>query len=142
MLIIGTDLFTVWKAMELPLKLNPVKERRVKHSVGCRCELCGEEYPSDLLEIHLLPQDGRRVRPAPDLQREILVLCPRCHREIHDCGVPRADQKTLVRSRPAGVRKDIRAILGYNPKPYTPPESDLAAIYEQAHQLSSLFRVV
>lgn len=128
--------------MELPLKLNPVKERRVKRSVGCRCELCGEAFPADLLEIHLLPGDGRRVKPGPDLQREILVLCPRCHREIHEFRVPRADQKTIVRSRPAGIRREIRAILGYNPKPYTPPDVDLAAVYEEAHQLSSLFRVV
>jgi hypothetical protein len=128
--------------MELPLKLNPVKERRVKHSVGCRCELCGEEYPSAILEIHLLPGDGKRVRPGPDLQREILVLCPRCHWEVHDCEVPRADQKTLVRSRPARVRMEIRAILGYHPKPYNPPDVDLASVYEEAHQLSSLFRVV
>jgi hypothetical protein len=124
--------------MELPLKLNPVKERRVKHSVGCRCELCGEEYPSAILEIHLLPGDGRRVRPGPDLQREILVLCPCCHRDIHEVCPPRTDQKILVRSRPAGVRREIRAILGYTPKPYTPPEADLAAIYEEAHQLSSI----
>jgi hypothetical protein len=123
--------------MELPLKVNPVKERRVKRSVGCRCELCGEEYPSDLLEIHLLPGDGRRVRPGLDLQREILVLCRRCHREIHAFRLPRADQKTLVRSRPAGARREIRAILGYTPKPYTPPEVDLAAIYDETRQLSS-----
>jgi hypothetical protein len=129
-------------AMEPPLNLNPVKERRVKRAAGLRCELCGGTYPSDLLEIHLLPGNGRRVNPGPDLQREILVLCHRCHREIHESRVSRADQKTLVRSRTAGVRKEIRAILGYHPKPYTPPEADLAAVYEEAHQLSSLFRVV
>jgi len=128
--------------MELHLKLNPMKERKVKRSVGCRCELCGEAYPSDVLEIHLLPGDGKRVKPGPDLQREILVLCPGCHRGIHEFRVPRADQKTLVRSRPASVRKEIRTILGYNPRPYTPPDVDLAAVYEEAHQLSSLFRVV
>jgi hypothetical protein len=124
------------------LKLSPVKERRVKYSVGCRCELCGGAYPSDLLEIHLLPRTGRVGKPGPDLQREILVLCPRCHREIHESRVSRADQKTLVRSRPARIRREIRAILGYNPKPYIPPDVDLAAVYEEAHQLSSLFRVV
>lgn len=130
--------------MGLPraLKLSAVKERRVKRAVGLCCELCGGAYPTDLLEIHHLPQDGRRVRPGPDLQREILVLCPRCHREIHESRVSRADQKILVRSRPAGVRKEIRTILGYHPKPYIPPETDLAAVYEAAHQLSSLFRVV
>jgi hypothetical protein len=124
--------------MELVLKPNPVKERRVKRSVGCRCELCGEAYASDLLEIHLLPGEGRRVRPGPDLQREILVLCARCHREIHEFRIPRADQKTLVRSRPAGVRREIRAILGYNPKPYAPPEVDLAAVYTDACQISGV----
>jgi hypothetical protein len=125
--------------MELPLNLNPVKERRVKHSVGCICELCGGAYPSDLLEIHLLPGDRRRVKPGTDLQREILVLCPRCHREIHKFRLPRADQKTLVRSRPAGVRREIRAILGYTPRPYTPPDADLAAVFEETRQFSTLF---
>jgi hypothetical protein len=122
--------------------LPPVKSKKVKLAAGSRCELCGEAYPPVLLEIHLLPGDGKRARQGPDLQREILVLCPGCHREIHDCRVPRADQKTLVRSRPSQVRREIRAILGFQPGPYTPPESDLAEIYEQAHQLSSLFRVV
>jgi len=125
--------------MELPLKLNPMKERRVKCSVGCRCELCGEAYPSDLLELHLLPGDGRQIKHGPDLQREILVLCPRCHGDLHEFRLPRVDQKGLVRSRPAGVRKEIRAILGYNPKPYTPPDADLAAVYEEIRQFSSLF---
>ena len=125
--------------MELPVQLNPARERRVKRSAGCSCELCGGKAPADLLEIHLLPQDGRRARPGPDLQREILVLCPRCHREIHGSGLPRADQKILVRSRPAGVRKEIRAILGYNPAPYTPPETDLAAVYDETRQISSIF---
>jgi hypothetical protein len=129
-------------AGELFLKLNPVEDRRVKHAVGLRCELCGDACRADLLEIHLLPGDGRQVKPGPDLQREILVLCPRCHREIHESRVSRADQKTLVRSRTAGARKEIRAILGYHPMPYTPPDVDLSAVYEEAHQLSSLFRVV
>ena len=125
--------------MGLPvsLKLNSVKERRVKRAVGLRCELCGGAYPSDLLEIHLLPPDGRRARPGPDLQREILVFCPSCHREIHEHRVPRADQKTLVRSRSGRVRREIRAILGYNPEPYTPPEVDLAAVYDEIRQLPS-----
>ena len=116
-----------------------MKERRLKSSVGCCCELCGEAYPSDLLEIHLLPGARNQREPGPDLQREILVLCPRCHLQIHEFRLPRADQKILVRSRPAEVRKRIRAILGYHPKPYTPPESDLAAVYEEIRQFSTLF---
>jgi hypothetical protein len=135
MLIIVTAQGSVRMARELPLKLNPAKERTVKHSVGCLCELCGEPYPSDLLEIHLLPH-GRRGRPGPDLQREILVLCPGCHREIHEVGLPRADQKDLVRSRSAGARRMIRAVLGYIPKPYTPPGVDLAAVFTDACQIS------
>ena len=123
--------------MELSLKLNPVKELRVKLAAGSRCELCWEAYPSHLLEIHLLPMAGRHVRQGPDLQREILVLCPRCHRHVHAFDPDRADQKTLVRSRPTAVRKEIRAILGYTPSPYTPPEVDLAAVYEETRQLLS-----
>lgn len=122
--------------MEPALKLNQVKERQVKHAVGLRCELCGDAFPADLLEIHLLPMDGRPVNPGPDLQREILVLCSRCHRDVHEFGLPRADQKNLVRSRAAGVRREIRLILGYCPGPYIPPEVDLAALYEETRQLS------
>ena len=122
---------------ELLLKLNPARQRRVKRSVGCRCELCGGAYPADLLEIHLLPGVRCRIEPGPDLQREILVLCPRCHREVHEFRIDRADQKTLVRSRAARARGEIRAILGDRPRPYTPPDVDLAAVYEEARQLSS-----
>lgn len=121
--------------MELSL-VNPVKERRVKQAVRLCCELCGGAFPADILELHLLPQDGAGVAPGPDLQRELLVLCPRCHREIHSCRTPRADQKQLVRARPAGARKEIRLILGWFPKPYTPPDVDLAALYEETRQLS------
>jgi hypothetical protein len=123
--------------MELPLKLGLVKERKVKHSLGSRCELCGDAHPTSILEIHLIPCGGTPVKPGPDLQREILVLCPRCHRELHAFGTPRADQKDLVRARPAGARREIRAILGHQPEPYTPPEVDLAALYEETRQLSS-----
>jgi len=123
-------------ATELPLRLNLAKERAVKRAAGLRCELCGGEFPSFLLEIHLLPPGGGVIEPGPDLQREILVLCARCHRDVHACRLPRADQKELVRSRRAGVRREIRTILGYNPMPYTPPDVDLAAIYEETRQLS------
>ena len=120
-----------------PLEMGPVRERNVKRSVGLACELCGGAYPADLLEIHLLPGGGNRADPGPDLQREILVLCARCHREIHGLGIPRADQKTLVRSRAAGVRREIRKILGHRPRPYVPPEADLASVYDEILQLSS-----
>ena len=65
------------------------------------------------------------------------MLCPRCHGEIHWFRLPPADQKILVRSRSAGVRRAIRAILGSAPRPYTPPEVDLAAVYEGIRDLSS-----
>jgi hypothetical protein len=120
-----------------PPGLSPAREQRVKRAAGLHCELCGGAYPADLLEIHLLPGEGWRVDPGPDLQREILVLCPRCHRDVHASRLPRADQKTLVRSRPAATRREIRAILGYAPAPYTPPEADLAAIYDETRQLAS-----
>jgi hypothetical protein len=123
--------------------LPPVKAKRVKLAAGARCEICDGEFPLSILEIHLILQEGgRRTRGGPDLQREILILCPACHREIHTYRIPRADQKILVRSRQPGVRREMRRILGYKPKPYSPPEVDLAAVYEEAHQLSSLFRVV
>jgi hypothetical protein len=123
--------------------LPPVKAKRVKLAAGARCEICDGEYRLSILEIHLIPQEGgRRVRTGLDLQREILILCPACHREIHAFQIPRADQKILVRVRPSGVRREIRRVLGYKPEPYSPPEVDLAVVYEEAHQLSSLFRVV
>ena len=37
------------------------------------------------------------------------------------------------------ARREIRRILGYIPKPYTPPEADLAAVYEEVRQFSTLF---
>jgi hypothetical protein len=123
--------------------LNPVKARRVKLAAGARCEICEGEFPLSLLEIHLIPREGgKRTRDGPDLQREILILCAACHREIHTYRIPRAAQKILVRFRPPGVRREMRRILGYTPKPYTPPDVDLAAVYEEAHQLSGLFRVI
>ena len=124
--------------MELPPGLNPVMERRVKRATGLRCELCGGAYPADILEIHLIPQASGRSSPGPDLQREILVLCPRCHREVRTFRPTRADQKALVRCRQAAVRGEMRAILGYAPRPYTPPDADLAAVYEEIREIPCL----
>ena len=138
----GTDFSVNRMGFQEP-DLPSVKAKRVKLAAGSRCEICTGEFPLSILEIHLIPGKGEReASTGPDLQREILILCPACHREIHAFHIPRADQKILVRSRPSGVRREIRRVLGYQPKPYTPPDVDLAAVYDEAHQLSSLFRVI
>jgi len=61
----------------------------------------------------------------------LLVLCPRCHHDLHSFSVPLADQRELIAYRPYRVKQAIRAILGYRPKPYTPPDNfDPSTVFE------------
>jgi hypothetical protein len=46
--------------MELPLKLGLVKDRKVKHFLGSRCELCGNAYPTNILRSTSSPAGGHR----------------------------------------------------------------------------------
>ena len=112
--------------MPLPprLALSEAKAKRIKIAVGCFCELCGESRALPELEIHHVPMPGRPpTRRRTDLQAMLLVLCPRCYHDLHAFSVPLADQRELIAYRPFQVKQAIRAILGYRPKPYTPPDT-------------------
>jgi transcription elongation factor Elf1 len=83
--------------MPLPsnLTLSFTTIKRIKMAVGCQCELCGQESPLILLEIHYIPGSSSMKKDVKvkELQRELLVLCPTCHHDIHSYPVTRADQK-------------------------------------------------
>jgi hypothetical protein len=114
------------------LALAPVKEKRIKLAAGCRCELCHGPFSSVELEIHYIRgKEGQVPDPASDLQRYILILCARCHGDLHRHGVTPPEQRGILRTRAATVRRAIRAILLYRPVPYAPPaEEDLAGKFE------------
>ncbi|MDD1673867.1 MAG: hypothetical protein LUP99_05615 [Methanomicrobiales archaeon] len=42
------------------------------------------------------------------------------------------EQEALVRERPEPIREEIRTILAYVPKSYTPPEKDMEESYREA----------
>ena len=120
--------------MPLPprLALSEAKAKRIKMAGGCSCELCGESRALPELEIHLVPMPGRPPsRRKLDLQSLILVVCPRCHHDLHAFSVPLADQRELIAYRPYRMKQAIRAVLGYRPKPYIPPDDfDPATVFE------------
>jgi len=67
-----------------------------------------------------------------DPSARILVICPPCHRHIHQLPVPVEKQRALVRRRAFEIRRDLRKVLGYKPKPVTPQEDlGVAQIYEE-----------
>ncbi len=96
------------------------------------CELCNGRFPTSQLEIHMIRRDWVPGMPG-DPQRNFLILCRVCHRGLHACSLSLPDQRELLRHRPAAVKRTMRRILRYNPKIYTPPEYDLAAVFAGAY---------
>ena len=110
----------------------PVKAKRIKLAIGACCEVCGRAEALEDLEIHsFLEEPEDRYAPA-DLERFLLVLCTRCHWDLHTLTVSLSELEALVQERPEPVREEIRAILSYLPKPYTPPERDMEDSYREA----------
>jgi hypothetical protein len=108
-------------------------------AVGGACEWCRERYPLSHFEIHRIYQEEECPGSViVDPQKGILVLCLVCHRLIHEDQVPAGKQKEVVTNRPGTVRKHLRMILGYTPRPYTPPETDLEQCYEACFRIDSL----
>jgi len=118
---------------------HPIRAKRVKIAVGCCCEICGSILPLEGLEIHALDpgREAMRAGTTPSGE-EILVLCFRCHEDVHEFLLPLEEQAWIVGMRDAEKRKKIREILSYVPRSYTPPESDIEEAYREA--CSSRFR--
>ena len=114
---------------------NHIKVKKIKLVIGSRCELCSREYALENLEIHtFLEKEVAAGHPPAYLERFLLVLCSRCHGELHTHAVSVPEQEALVQERPEPVREEIRAILAYMPKPYQPPEVDLEEAYREASE--------
>lgn len=121
------------------LDTHAIKAKKIKIAVGHRCELCGRESPIDDLEIHALIDEQQAEGRLPvDLESFLLVLCFSCHSDLHRYGVTFDEESLLVSQRSAESRKNIRDILSYTPKPYTPPDTDMVEAYNDA--CSSRFR--
>lgn len=116
------------------------RERAVKTLLERRCEWCDEQFAASRLELHrILPEPGHRIPESPDPQKRFLLLCQECHRDVHNIPLPRHLQKDLVRKRPQEIRKALRILFEYTPKPYEPPDTaDFAEIYEECFSLRSL----
>lgn len=91
----------------------------------------------DALEVHAISGSRPKSRGRADLEREILVLCSLCHRDVHEACLTVAEQKEILRYRPGDRRREIRQILNYTPKPYVPPEPDISEIYEEAGRINT-----
>jgi hypothetical protein len=117
--------------------ISPAKEKRIKLAVESTCELCREYVPLSLLELHGFPADRVPKRISPkEKERHIIVVCHACHQHIHDLPVPDEKLAFLIAKRPFSVRKEIHRILGYVPKPYSPPNNiDLSQIYEESFHI-------
>ena len=118
--------------------LRPEKRIRVIIAAESTCELCREYTPVSLLELHRIP-GSPKTRNGDDPQKSILVLCCACHEHVHVLPLSRKRQRTIVRKRGFEVRRDMRKVLGYKPKPYLPPDNiDLARHYDSLFELGSL----
>ena len=104
---------------------------KIKLAAGSCCELCNGRFPTSNLRIHLI-RPGWKPGMTGDPQGAFLVLCLTCHQSVHSCSLPLPDQRDLLRHREKTVKRAIRRILRYIPKPYTPPEYDLAEVYDRA----------
>ncbi|MEM2124093.1 MAG: hypothetical protein QXL43_02005 [Methanolinea sp.] len=115
------------------LLVHPEKAGAVRRAVGSLCEVCGSTLTDDAFVIHSFCDPGEEALASPeDLERYLLVLCPRCHEEIHSRQVPVHGQAAIVRGRSEAISLKIRKILGYVPRHYTPPDSDVESAYRDA----------
>jgi len=110
--------------------LTPVQEKKLKLAVEANCELCSEYFAPAFLEVHRISRRLYREMMR-DPSTRILVVCHQCHDHIHRLPVLVRDQRAIVSRRSFFVRRDIQKILGYRPRPYTPPDNpDLSLMYE------------
>lgn len=118
---------------------NPIKAKKIKLVVGSQCELCGREHSLDELGIHtMIDEEVAKQQLPADLEEFMLVLCTWCHWDLHAFSVPISEQEELIRERPELIRHQIREILAYTPKQYTPPDTDLEQFFLEARQTTQL----
>jgi hypothetical protein len=111
--------------------LTREQEKKLKLAVEQSCELCSEYFALPFLEIHRISRRLYREM-VRDPSARILVVCRLCHDHIHRLPVRVKDQRAIVSRRSFFVRRDIRRVLGYRPKPYSPPDDiDVSQIYEE-----------
>lgn len=111
--------------------LTPVQEKKIKLAVEGSCEVCSEYCALPFLEIHRISRRMYREM-VRDASTRILVVCQHCHHHIHRLPMRVRDQRAIVSRRSFFVRQDIRKILGYMPKPYSPPDDNgLSQMYEE-----------
>lgn len=118
---------------------HPIRAKRIKLAAEARCELCGNENGIDDLEIHsLIDEEAALKIPLRDLEPFLLVLCPRCHHDLHRFSAPHGEQQILIQRRREDIRQKICDLLAYVPRSYTPPDTDIEEVYRDA--CSSRFR--
>ena len=111
--------------------LTRVQEKKLKIAVEGNCELCSEYFALQFLEIHRISRRLYREM-VRDPSTRILVVCHLCHHHIHRLPLRIRDQRAIVSRRSFFVRQDIRTILGYIPKPYSPPaDTGISQMYEE-----------
>jgi hypothetical protein len=111
--------------------LIPEQERKLKIAVEESCELCSEYFALPFLEIHRISRRLYREM-VRDPSARILVVCHLCHRHIHRLPVRVKDQRAIVSGRSFFVRQEIRMILGYVPRPYSPPDdTEASQMYDE-----------
>ncbi len=92
-----------------------------------------------LLEIHVIDRNTDAGTDHIDLQKEVIILCPDCHRFFHARPVEESIQRELVRYRPKEVKAAMRRIMGTRPRRYFPPETgDPEAIFAEMFASGSL----
>ena len=113
------------------MKITPLQEEQLKIAVEYTCELCREYHPGHFLEIHRISRSLYKEMKR-DPSTRILILCRVCHDHIHNLPVPTGKQRALVKKRSFFVRRDMRRVLGYQPRPYQAPDDiNIPLIYEE-----------
>jgi hypothetical protein len=113
------------------IRINSVQEQKLKIAVENTCELCHDYYPSLFLEIHTISRHPTKEMKH-DPSTRILIVCQSCHSHVHRLPVSIGKQRALVKNRSFYIRRDLRRILGYVPKPYRAPDDiNFYVIYEE-----------
>lgn len=76
--------------------LTASQKRELERKAGFKCELCGRGTKDFKPDVHHIKP---KAKGGSNRESNLIVLCPTCHRRVHDGRVSQADLKRAISKR-------------------------------------------
>lgn len=76
--------------------LTASQKRELERKAGFKCELCGRSTEDFKPDVHHIKP---KAKGGSNRDSNLIVLCPTCHRRVHDRRVSQADLKKAISKR-------------------------------------------